>query len=673
MSRRWILPVACLSVACAVEDGGFAGVFLAEATSAPGAPPAASDPPAGTGPRWTILVYAHGDNELSNSLLSDLTEMASAQLAPEVQLLVFADWNASRAIAGEQTRFPAGAIWYRIRGQGHPLERIEEREELDFDDPAVLTAAVAQAFRDFPAERQALVLWDHGGAWSVGFGGDRQDDTRGYAPGLATEQVAAAVRAGLHRAGLTGPRPLHFVAFDACLMGGAESITAFSDLAQVYLADAELDYGDGWDYAATLTWLSENRTATPRQLAAFEVQAWDAHHRDASLNDQLLRSHVAVDTALWPRFVSATAAVTRAARATPAPEPVALALQRSLPAYRSQVSSPRGTRLRDLGDVLGAVAAGGPRGLADAAQFALQAGRAARIAVSSGALRVGQLGVHVFGGPPLGLPAEDLQLYPRLARAWSEASGWGDLLVQLRALADSQPPGLAAAGPSVAQAGAPGSGAGLSFDVLGTDAARVEVTLLRPPGGVPTAVVVGTLASAFVQPGRYDFSWNGRLWQLPTPTGDVPMTLEPWIWQVRDGQLQAPILACQGLLESSWGETLPAALLIDGETLEASALLLDEDSRAAVHDLAAVQQADPDAVFRPVLSTVDLRTGVPSSLPAAQAVPLPPSGRLLLRQSAADPGDYRVVIRASDVWGNERAAVFPVTWTATPWTIEEGP
>jgi hypothetical protein len=83
-----------------------------------------------------------------------------------------------------------------------------------------------------------------------------------------------------------------------------------------------------------------------------------------------------------------------------------------------------------------------------------------------------------------------------------------------------------------------------------------------------------------------------------------------------------------------------------------------------VHDLAAVQQADPDAVFRPVLSTVDLRTGVPSSLPAAQAVPLPPSGHLHLRQSAADPGDYRVVIRASDVWGNERAAVFPVTWTS---------
>ena len=327
-----------------------------------------------------------------------------------------------------------------MRGQGHELERIEQREELDFDDPAVLAAAVAQAFTEFPADRHGLVLWDHGGAWSVGFGGDSQDGTRRQAPGLPTEEVAAAVQAGLRRAGLTGTRPLDFFSFDACLMGGAESITAFRTWPRSILADAELDYGDGWDYTATLDWLSENLAASARELAAFEVQAWDAHHRTASLNDAvapLARRHRQRGAGRASSPPPAPWWGPPAARWRPRRWPSAL--QRSLPAYRSQVSSPRG------------IAAARPRRPASTAwpppatatwppppRRAASAGRAARIAVSGGSLREGQLGVHVFAGPPLALPAADVERYPRLARPWSAGSGWGDLLQQLRALADGR-------------------------------------------------------------------------------------------------------------------------------------------------------------------------------------------------------------------------------------------
>jgi hypothetical protein len=226
MSRCWSLlaaSVLTLSAACVAEDIAFSEAFV-------GASAGEGDTtPAGTTPTWTILVYGHGDHELSNTLLSDLAEMASAELSPDVQLLVFADWDASRSIAGESSHFPTGAIWYRVRGQGHELERFEEGPELDFDDPAVLAAAVSRAFTEFPSERRGLVLWDHGGGWAVGFGGDSQDGTRRKAPGLPTDQVAAAIQSGLAQAGLTGKQRLDFLSFDACLMGGAESISAFSD------------------------------------------------------------------------------------------------------------------------------------------------------------------------------------------------------------------------------------------------------------------------------------------------------------------------------------------------------------------------------------------------------------------------------------------------------------
>ena len=661
MSRTYLLLGACLATACMAGDVGFSQAFVGsgevptEATSVSTAPGP---------PTWTVLVYGHGDHDLSAPLLSDLAEMARARIGPEINLLVFADWNASRTIPGEQSPFPSGAIWYRVRGEGHPLERLSEREELDFDDPTVLAEAVTQAFTEHPADRYGLILWDHGGGWSVGFGGDSQDGTRRDAPGMSTTQVAAAVKAGLDGAGLTRKRALEFLSFDACLMGGAESITAFQDLAQVYLADAELDYGDGWDYEATFSWLSDNPTATARELAAFEVQAWDAHHREASLNDSLLRSHIAIDNTQWPRFVAATRELVQSFRTTVVPEAVAFALQLSLPAYRSQMADPRGSQLRDLGDILSAVASQDSRAQATAARAALAAGQAARIAVSAGTFREGQLGVHVFSGPPLGLSAAEVDLYPRLAAPWSEASGWGGLLRHLRTISDGQPPAITGATVVSALADSPGPTV-VSFDVVGLDAARVEVALLRSPGGgagqPPTAVVRGTLASAFVSAGRYDFTWNGRLWGLTGDgDGEVPVTVEPWIWQVQGGELRAPVLATRGLLRSSSGEELECVLLVDAATLEAPAVMVLSAGRPAIYELAAVREADPEVSFVPLVQAMDLRSGAVTTLPPAGGVALPETGRLALRQSTAEPGGYLLLIRASDVWGNERGSLIPV-------------
>ena len=194
------------------------------------------------------------------------------------------------------------------------------------------------------------------------------------------------------------------------------------------------------------------------------MQAWDAHHRQASLNDSLLRSHVAIDNRQWTRFVSATRSLVQAQRGALAPEALAFALQQSLPAYQAQIASPGGSHLRDIGDVLSAVAAGADRALAAAAGVALEAGQAARIAVSAGTFREDQLGVHVFGGPPIGLPASLVNQYARLARTWAGASGWGELIEQLRTGSDGQPPSLAGASKLPALVGDPAGSPMLTFD-----------------------------------------------------------------------------------------------------------------------------------------------------------------------------------------------------------------
>jgi hypothetical protein len=657
MTRSWsgllprcLLPLG-LTAACAGDEAGLVAAFA----SPP--PPTADRPAPGPGrstrPTWTVLVYAHGDHELSNTLLADLAEMAGARLPEEVKLIVFADWNGGRTIAGGEDPFPTGSFWYRVRGQGQTPERLREGPELDFDDPAVLAGAVRTAFTEFPADHRGLVLWNHGGAWPVGFGGDTQDGQRPQTTGLPTQQAAAAVRSGLQEAGIEAERPLDFVAFDACLMAGAETLTAFEELAEVFIGDAELDYGGGWDYQATFSWLGEHLPADPRALATFEVQAWDAHHHRASLNDTLLRSHVAVDVAAWSRFVTSIRQMVQALRRSPDPEGAALALQRSMPAYKAQIATPRGSNLRDLGDVLRTFASLGDPALAGAAAAALAAGERARLAVSAGDFRTGQLGVHVFAGPPQALAAAEVAAYPRLAGVWSGASGWMDLIGQLRSVADTDPPLLMGRAPISDPAAR-----SVSFEVISSDAARVDIVLLRAlPGNGTRAAVQGTLASAFVRPGRYDFSWNGTLWQV----GGAPVTIEPWLWQLHEDTLQAPILASPGRLRSSSGEELPCALLIDARTLQAPALAMLSSGRAAVFDLQSVRDADPGAVFVPVQSAADLR-GASSApdLPAGPAVPIPAVGPLLVREQPAEPGSYLLLVRAADVWGNERDHLFPI-------------
>lgn len=117
---------------------------------------------------WTIFVYGHGDHNLSPSLVTDIQEMSRATASDEINVIVLADFN------GSTEGYATGVEWYRIVGDGAEPELLEQGEEANLDDPAVLSEAIERAFTEHPAERHGLILWDHGGAWLGGFGGDTQ-------------------------------------------------------------------------------------------------------------------------------------------------------------------------------------------------------------------------------------------------------------------------------------------------------------------------------------------------------------------------------------------------------------------------------------------------------------------------------------------------------------------
>ncbi|HEY0713389.1 MAG TPA: clostripain-related cysteine peptidase, partial [Polyangia bacterium] len=333
---------------------------------------------------WTIFVYGHADHNLSPSMVKDLGEMSQAKLSDKVQVVALVDYDAS--LENDSENFPTGTFWYRIVGDGQPPKEIAKGPELDLDSPSILASAVHQAFTAYPAKRYGLILWDHGGAWIAGFGGDTADGKK-EGEGMAVESVANALREAVRALGLKGEKPLEFITFDTCLMGGAEELAAFQDLAKVYTANAEIDFGDGLDYTKTLNHLVANPNTSAIDLGKAEATIWDAHHVAAGGLDTLFRSHAVWDTAKTPKIVEAMKDLNKTISDAGQTRSIARALTLSAPEYFAGSTDESSVALRDLGNVLLSLKAGDNGAVANAANRVLDEIKNARLGLAAGELR----------------------------------------------------------------------------------------------------------------------------------------------------------------------------------------------------------------------------------------------------------------------------------------------
>jgi hypothetical protein len=115
--------------------------------------------------KWTFLVYMAGDNNLDGAALRDIAEMAKAGSTKDVNILVQID-----RIEDQKTRR------FRItQGGGFKKDCIQTFSETSTGDPQILYEFVKWAADNYPADRYALILWNHGSGW--------WEDARGRAAG----------------------------------------------------------------------------------------------------------------------------------------------------------------------------------------------------------------------------------------------------------------------------------------------------------------------------------------------------------------------------------------------------------------------------------------------------------------------------------------------------------
>jgi hypothetical protein len=329
------LSLLCLSVACtpaAVKIGAMPGWAVEDETVSStdddssgsdddswGPPPDGSDdsddseppgdsqvpddsdePPVdGSLPKWTVMVYLAGDNNLEQWALKDLNEMEIAGSTDEVNIIVEID----RAFGYDDSdRDWTGARRYHIQ-QDDNMNSIDSPVVADLGE---VDSGAAETYVDFinwtvdnfPAQQYALVIWNHGWGWTLapesGRKGVSSDDESGNDISIANgeyEEILIAAKEA------TGDR-LTLVGMDACLMANWEIARLTADYADVYVASQATESIEGWAFNTALTDLVEDPEMEADELGtAFAQRFYETGDSTLSVIDlaQLVELDGAID------------------------------------------------------------------------------------------------------------------------------------------------------------------------------------------------------------------------------------------------------------------------------------------------------------------------------------------------------------------------------------------
>ena len=206
----------------------------------------------------TVMVYMCGtDLESKNGMASsDLKEMAKAYLSSNVNVLVYTggckNWKTSGISnsVNQIYKIENGSLKTLVRNDGSdPMTK-----------PATLTRFINYCKSNYPANRNILVLWDHGGGSISGFGYDEKNPTSG-------SMTLKGINDALSSAGVQ----FDFIGFDACLMGTLETALTLEPYADYLIGSEETEPGVGWYHTGWLTSLSQNTAISTPELGKIIV------------------------------------------------------------------------------------------------------------------------------------------------------------------------------------------------------------------------------------------------------------------------------------------------------------------------------------------------------------------------------------------------------------------
>ena len=201
----------------------------------------------------TIMVYMCGTDLESKYGMGtkDLMEMANAKIADNVNVIVYTGgckkWNNS-IISNSTNQI------YKVESGGMRCV-YQDAGSRAMTDPNTLQSFITWCKQSYPANRNILIFWDHGGGSISGYGYDEKNASAGS---MTLAQIDQALKGANMK--------FDFVGFDTCLMATVENALMLSKYADYMVASEETEPGVGWYYTNWLTNLSKNTSISTVEL-----------------------------------------------------------------------------------------------------------------------------------------------------------------------------------------------------------------------------------------------------------------------------------------------------------------------------------------------------------------------------------------------------------------------
>lgn len=213
----------------------------------------APDMPGGRrdGGSWAVYWYLCGSDLESEGgfATDDLLELLEVRLPENVTVVIetggAAEWWNDMVDASVLQRYV-----YDSRG----LRLVDEQPSASMGERETLADFLRFASENYPADRTAVVFWNHGGGSVAGASFDELYDY----DSLTLDEMYAAFAEVWEPTLEPGKQPLELVGFDTCLMATVDVAYTFCDLSRYLVASEETEPANGWYYSRWLGALARN-------------------------------------------------------------------------------------------------------------------------------------------------------------------------------------------------------------------------------------------------------------------------------------------------------------------------------------------------------------------------------------------------------------------------------
>ena len=202
----------------------------------------------------TVMLYMCGTDLESKygMATSDLKEMASANISDKLNIIVETGGCKRWQISGISNS--VNQIYKVETGKLIPLE--DNLGSVPMTDPRNLTSFIDYCEENYPADRNILILWDHGGGSISGYGYDEKFTS-----------ASPMSLASLDKALADADCIFDWIGFDACLMATLENAIVCEKYADYLIASEESEPGTGWYYTDWVNQISSNTSTDTLKLS----------------------------------------------------------------------------------------------------------------------------------------------------------------------------------------------------------------------------------------------------------------------------------------------------------------------------------------------------------------------------------------------------------------------